>query len=58
MKTLSPLALALRVILFNRFAGEIDLDKLSSDEQSCFLIHSDGTKGVVPTASVVMMGVV
>ena len=56
--TPSPLAVALRKILSAHFEGEVELEAVSPDEQTVLLKHSDGTKGVVPTASVVMMGAV
>jgi hypothetical protein len=52
----NPLVEAIRIILRKHFGGDVALENLSSDEQLCLVRHSDGTKGVVPTASVVMMG--
>ena len=55
----SPLSETLRKILSAHFEeGEVELENISSDEQLCLVRHSDGTKGVVPTASVVLMGAV
>jgi hypothetical protein len=47
---------ALRVVLRKHFGSDVELENISSDEQLCLVRHSDGTRGVVPTASVVMIG--
>lgn len=46
---------ALRIILWRHFEGAITLERVLPGEHACILEHADGTRGLVPVASVVMM---
>lgn len=50
------LAEGLRFILAKHFAQGVTLDRVLPGDQACILKHADGTRGVVPVASVVMLG--
>ena len=54
--TAPALAQGLRVILTREFGRAIKLDRVLPGEQFCILEHSDGTRGVVSVASVILSG--
>lgn len=49
------LATAIRLHLERHFKGEVILDRVLPGDQFCVLEHSNGTRGLVPVAAVVMM---